>query len=124
QQRLAPVLDVPLRAVVHGQAWIEIDERARVPRIGVAVLQDVCNPAFRNDLLCATRAAIQYELADAGQIARRHAHAARTARRAQAIDCDVRIFSGAHGLPDDLAHQIGEALARCPLDDPAEQVRV
>jgi hypothetical protein len=113
EQGCTAVLDVPLRAIVHGRDPDRVlDERARVPRrrcrrsarmSAIQLSGMICREprAPRSSMSWPTR----------GEVTRCHTHAPRAARGAQTVDRDVGAFCRAHGLPDELAHEIGDALA-------------
>jgi len=71
---------------VHGRVP-EIRHKAPgIPGLGVAVVDDVLDLGHRHHLSRTPGATLDDELADARQVARRRAHAAGTARRAEVVD--------------------------------------
>src|SRR5438876_7548658 len=100
---------------MDGHAGEIRNEAAGVPGLAVA---------FRFNVLDPWRWVLDHPLPDARQVARGDAHTAGAARRAEAIDRDVRAALGADRLPQDLAHQVGVAPAGGALDHPAEEITI
>lgn len=83
-----------------------------------AIVQHIVDPAYGNNAVVV----VKDQLTKTSYVSDRGAHTAGSSSAACSIDSDVRIAFCAHGLPDQLADEVGKLLTGCSLDDPSDEI--